>query len=259
MQQLPPKWTSKPGNHDPLHALELFPGVGKFDIPALKPENGVPRLAWSYDDYRTARNKGKLPKNVDSVHFFIEDYRFEAVWNGPERTLKQIDNADYLFTPDFSLYVGHPRAMQIWNTYRSRWVGAFWQSRGMKVIPTVCWSDLESHAYAFDGLPSNSTLAVATLGTSRDPEATAHFRRGYIEMVKRCKPSLVICYGEKFPDELVGLATLKMVEPWHVSKLRPLDQPPIPPQRIAPKRAKPALDDGEETDEALDQPEPRAV
>lgn len=257
MQPLSPKWKAKPGNFDPLHALELFEGVKPYGIPKLSPEVGVAKTPMSYDDFRTARNKGKLPKNVDSVHFFIEDYRFEAVWNNPERTLKQIDSADFLITPDFSLYVGHPRAIQVWNTYRTRWIGAFWQSRGMRVIPSVCWSDAASHAYAFDGLPRQSTLAVAW-SHSRDPEVKADFIAGYQAMCERLEPTTVLCYGETIPEELVPLAPLRLIEPWHVTRLRPLDIPEPAPKRIAPKRPKPALD-GEEADATLPELEPPAV
>lgn len=74
---------------------------------------------------------------------------------------------DCVLTPDFSLYTDMPKAMMIWNTYRSRLLGWFWQQEGLTVIPTVSWADEDSFNFAFDGLPLNATLAVSTVGVKR--------------------------------------------------------------------------------------------
>lgn len=215
MRPINGKWTTKPGNFDPLHALDTFEGVGDYTMPLIAPEQDHPDFVIAYDDWRAAVRKGKLPSGcgASGIHFFTEDYRFENIWNNPERTLSQL-NADFLFTPDFSLYVDHPRAIQIWNTYRNRWIGAYWQRANKHVIPTVGWSDAASFNFCFDGLPRHSVVATATLGLGRDRDALKLFIAGYTEMVRRLEPSLVICYTVGLPPEVARLAPVKCFKTW---------------------------------------------
>lgn len=58
-----------------------------------------------------------------------------------------------VFTPDYSLYADMPIPMLIWNTYRSRFLGAYYQAEGVKIIPTVSWSLENSFDFCFAGLP----------------------------------------------------------------------------------------------------------
>lgn len=51
---------------------------------------------------------------------FIDDYQFERIWNTPERYVNVLKQYDCVLTPDFSLYMDMPRAMKVWNIYRSR-------------------------------------------------------------------------------------------------------------------------------------------
>ena len=106
-------------------------------------------------------------------------YRFEAV-----------------LTPDFSLYLDMPAAMKIWNTYRNRALGAYWQTSGLTVIPTVSWAEPASYTYCFDGLPKDATLAVSTNGCHRDTNATNTWRDGMTELLNRLTPSHLIIYGQ---------------------------------------------------------------
>ena len=61
-------------------------------------------------------------------HFFLHDYQFERVWNQPKKYINKLLHYKAVLTPDFSLFTDYPVAVQIWNTYRNRWLGAYWQS-----------------------------------------------------------------------------------------------------------------------------------
>lgn len=74
-------------------------------------------------------------------HFFIDDYRFERVWNQPERYIDTLRKYDGVLSPDFSMYTDMPLPMQAWNSYRSKALAKYWQGEGITVIPTLCWSD----------------------------------------------------------------------------------------------------------------------
>ena len=78
------------------------------------------------------------------IHFYLDDYQFERLWREPTIYLEKLKEYDCFFTPDFSLYLNMPIAMKIWNIYRSRLIGQFYQRQGIKVIPRISWSEIES-------------------------------------------------------------------------------------------------------------------
>ena len=87
-----------------------------------------------------------------AVHFFIDDYRFESVYKNPEKNLNKLSQYRFLISPDFSVYADMPRWRQIESVAKSRWCGAYWQSKGLTVIPCISWSDTQSFDFCFDGI-----------------------------------------------------------------------------------------------------------
>lgn len=73
------------------------------------------------------------------VHFFLYDYKFEDIWKRPQKYVKILKKYKAVLSPDFSMYVEMNPIMQLYNTFRNRWVGAFLASKGIQVIPTVNW------------------------------------------------------------------------------------------------------------------------
>lgn len=142
-------------------------------------------------DWSAARSTatGKL------VHFFVDDYRFEAVWNRPEDHLARLRSHDAVCTPDFSLYSDMPYPVQQWNVYRSRALGYWWQQQGLTVIPTLQWSTPMSYGFAFQGLPQHSTVAVSTIGCRHNDETMELWRAGMSYALETLHPARVIMYG----------------------------------------------------------------
>jgi hypothetical protein len=137
-------------------------------------------------------------------HFF-DDYRFETVWTRPLKALEALQPYRMLLSPDFSLYIDWPRTLQIWNTYRNRWCGAFWQAQGFIVIPTICWSTPDSYDFCFLGVEPRSLVAISTVGVDLDHPMQRHlFMEGFEELVSRLSPSAVLCYG-RAPQEVQRL------------------------------------------------------
>jgi hypothetical protein len=130
------------------------------------------------------------------VHFFMDDYRFETVWSRPRKALEALAPYTTLLSPDFSLYRDWQLMLQMWNVYRNRWCGAFWQSRGFTVIPTVSWSTAESYDFCFLGLPRRGPVALSAVGVRlEDPLEYQLFLDGFREMVRRLEPAVVLSYG----------------------------------------------------------------
>jgi hypothetical protein len=170
---------------DRVNSHEYFGGDNPLELPDLLPETFVPdRLApWHI--------RAEYPGAA--VHFFTDDYRFEAAWNDPPATLARLGEAEAVLSPDFSLWREMPLPMLIWQVYRSRWLGAYWQSRGLRVIPTAEWTT-PVEEWMFDGLPRRSVLAVQTFN-KRDDEARAAFEEGWRMMESLLAPETVLVYG----------------------------------------------------------------
>ncbi|MGH8476955.1 MAG: DUF4417 domain-containing protein, partial [Methylococcales bacterium] len=72
----------------------------------------------------------------------------------------------------------------MWNTYRTRWTGRWWQEHGIRVIPTVNWSDEESFEYCFAGIPQHQIASIA-VPDMRKKDVERQFESGYKEMQRQ--------------------------------------------------------------------------
>jgi hypothetical protein len=147
--------------------------------------------------YRTRIRSAHTPHD-GAVHFFLDDYRFESLWTHKDKALKALRTFKTALTPDFSLDPDWPLAAQVWNTFRNRWCGAYWAAHGYTVIPTVSWSTPESYPFCFQGVPPRSLVAISTVGVRRQDDGL--FRQGFVELIARLSPSLVLCYGPLAED-----------------------------------------------------------
>lgn len=202
-------WKTRPGSFDVLHAAHIFPTDGNpWGIPFLRHAPIAYSPAWLVP-YRTRMRRADGTTG-GAIHFFLDDYRFESVWSRPEKALQALRPYETVLTPDFSLYIDFPLTLQLWNTYRSRWCGAYWQQQGFQVIPTVSWSTPASYEFCFTGLPRYSLIAISTVGVRR-PDISL-FAQGYRELISRTQPSRILCYGS-LPADLEGLAEVTYYPP----------------------------------------------
>ena len=169
-----------------------------FDEERAQNKYGFPELTGS--DFTPTKllgfNEAKTATDYDSaIHFFIDDYQFERLWNSPQKYVKLLKQFEAVLTPDFSLYLDMPLAMKIWNIYRSRMIGQILEDNGIEVIPTLSWAGPETYSFCFDGLPKNGTYAVSTVGVMRDEEAKKLWDAGMTEAIKRLQPKHILVYG----------------------------------------------------------------
>lgn len=164
---------------------------GKLDMPTLEAVDFVPTglLAFNYAKSATETDR--------TLHFFIDDYQFERLWNKPQEYLGLIQDFEAVLTPDFSLYMDMPLPMQQWNEYRRRALGSYWQRNGCTVIPTLSWSDKRSYGFCFGGLPKRGTYAVSTVGVKGDEVACEVFQQGLNAAIKTLNPRRLLVYGGK--------------------------------------------------------------
>lgn len=178
-----------------IHNLEKaqFPGCGKYDIPEILPTHELPEIKeWIGFNYVLS---DKNPEGK-AVHFFVDDYQFERLWNTPDKYIDKLRQYECVASPDFSPYADMPLALQIFNHYRKHWLGRYWQEHGITVIPTIRAStDERSLDFFLDGEPSGGIVMLSTLWTTEDEEEEA---KAFIEMVDNAiSPIKYIFYGRK--------------------------------------------------------------
>lgn len=162
---------------------------GKYDFPAIRACISTPGELIPFNCALTAKeNRGWL-------HFFVDDYQFERLWNNPMKYLPIIKRFDGAIAPDFSIFTQMPLAQQIYNCWRNRVISAWLQREGVKVIPTIEWSDKASLEWCLDGLPLNSTLAVQTNGCFVNAKSKADFIRGMDHVCNKLSPTAILIYG----------------------------------------------------------------
>jgi Domain of unknown function (DUF4417) len=159
---------------------------GQSTWPNGHPAGSVPErlVPWN------SRFAHEHPDRRAALHFFLDDYRFETVWTRVDQSLAKAQAYGTALTPDFSLWLEMPLAMQVWQTYRNRWIGAHWQAHGVTVIPTITWAGPPSYPFCFAGVDQGAIVAVSSVG-SYDTD----FRDGWHEMLARINPSRILVYG----------------------------------------------------------------
>jgi Domain of unknown function (DUF4417) len=192
-------WQKKPGGFDSVNAKWLFPSGNAYAIPDLAPNPGLEVPKWLVPYKMRLRDEQAMVEG--GLHGFLDDYRLESLWTQPTKALPYLRRFGTVVTPDFSLWRDHPYPIWLWNVYRNRWLGAFWQAHGIKVVPSVSWSRETSFKFCFLGIPQGSLVAVSSVGTAKDETGTKLFNLGFETMLAKLKPSKLLCYG-KLPEEL---------------------------------------------------------
>lgn len=162
-----------------------------WQMPIIKNDNFIPSKLIGFNYAKTSKEK-----NV-GIHFYLDDYQFERLWNNPEEYIDILRQYECILSPDFSLYMDMPMPMKIWNIYRSRLIGQYYQSQGIKVIPTLSWAEEETFEFCFEGIPKGSIVSISTIGVKKNKEALKIWKAGVDELIRRIEPSTILIYGGK--------------------------------------------------------------
>ncbi len=187
---------SKAMRENPLFMRNEFPAAGQWGIPLVK-KQGLDISNVHLVAYSDTRPNDREENKQKGVHFFIDDYRFMSIYRNPKRSWDKLSQYAFLLTPDYSTYADMNPWRQIESVAHSRWCGAYWQSLGKTVIPTISWSTASSYRYCFDGVETGTIVAVGMIGCKNSKK---NFLRGYEAMLERIQPEAVICFGTPFPE-----------------------------------------------------------
>lgn len=169
--------------------------TGIYEFPMLKPCLIKPERAIPFAQAMKTTVKNQW------VHFYIDDLKFECVWNNPKAYLKRLKTFDGVISPDYSIYRDMPLSMQIWNTYRNRALSYWMQSKGINVIPNVRWGDERTYEFCFDGITKNSIVAISTNGCIQNKTNRHYFKQGLQVMVDTLAPQTIVNYSYT-PDDI---------------------------------------------------------
>lgn len=186
-----------------------------WQMPVIHNDGYIPADLIGFNYAKTSDNKEA------GIHFYIDDYQFERIWSYPEKYTDILSEYACILTPDFSLYMDMPMPMKIWNTYRSRQTGAYYQSKGLQVIPTISWAEPETFEFAFKGVPEGSIVSVSTIGVKRDKNALKVWNDGMKEMIRQIEPETILVYGGALDFDYGGIDVRyynnKVTENWQDS------------------------------------------
>ena len=187
---------SKDLRQDPLLLRDHFKPGGKLGIPLVN-KSVVDITAIKLIGSDQISDRARISDKAKTVHFFKDDVKIEKYYSDPDKYLYRLAQYTHVLTPDYSLYPEMPLAVQIINTFKSRWCGAYWQEHNLSVIPTVSWSTAESFDFCFEGLERETVVSISSISSLKDKNG---FLAGYNEMKKRINPTQVLCYGAAFPE-----------------------------------------------------------
>ena len=187
--------STRGGCKDVFHAFLLRNAyyAGELEIPVIQSTSAIPNRIITF-------SKALHTDDYDQwICFYEDDATFERIWNNPKKYLPILKKFNGIITPDFSLYRDMPLTMQIWNIFRSRALGRWFQENGINVIVNVRWGDHRTHFICCLGVPKNSAIAIGSVGCIKLIENRKIFIKGLDYAVKHLRPTFIIVYGSA-PD-----------------------------------------------------------
>ena len=177
----------------------MYEGNGEFDIPIVPAYHGEVPEKWIGFNYVM---QCKDPKNT-GVHFFLDDYQFERIWNTPQKYLNVLRNFKAVIQPDFSMYRDFPKALNIYNLFRNCWIARYWLDNGINVIPKPGYCDYDSFEWSLTVHEQGGVVAASSIGMMFDKDDHKYFIDGYNVMLGTINPDIVLMYGV-VPRECAG-------------------------------------------------------
>lgn len=166
-------------------------------FPILEPSGVViPRRGIRMLPFNYALNYKGNKKDI-FIHFYIQDYLFNRIWNIPQRYIDVLKEYKGIIMPDFSLFVDMPIPLQQFNYYRNLWFARMCQIQGIQVIPSLNWSNEDSFGWCTDGLPDNDVYMLSCVGSWKNPEVRENFLKCIKMSENYLKPNKIIVRSTK--------------------------------------------------------------
>ncbi len=98
-----------------------------------------------------------------NVNFYIDDSKFQRLWNNPDKYMEHLNCFHSVCMPDFSIATGDcgmPFALNLYNVYRNHALAHYMLLNGIRVIPSVGIPDKDNYDLCFAGYSKGGVIAV---------------------------------------------------------------------------------------------------
>lgn len=239
-----------------LKEYEALPSSNALGIPDLRSDmlsDTVPSATWAigiplptslqpttnfiYGSNRIGGPNSPTECRGHVLSFFTDDARFEVTWNKLGDIAKRFFSQKWggVCTPDFSTWWNWPLAHQIWNIYRQRYVGRYWQEAGIKIIPGLCCTgNIKNAELEVSGIPKNPPVVMfeCRAGYSAEKDKGDNERRILLASINKqlqlIEPNNCVIYGGKehihwLRDNLITGPRYHFLEQWATVRQRASD------------------------------------
>lgn len=162
----------------------LYESNNIFDIPTLKLNQQGGNLILPLAPYGA---DSRFRKDIGTYHFYVDDYRFEAIWKDPTKVL--LSGCSAVVEPNLSLFDTTPIAYGLQQIYKKRWIARYFQDCGIKVYADLNVSR-KFQEYNRMGIPDGYN---------------AFFTRGYTDRISHLDEELTIA------KQISGLNTPNLI------------------------------------------------
>ena len=189
----------------------IYPSSNDWGIPDLLEDQlctHIPRDTWDRSDETNTMDSwfcqsGRpFPKDREGgiLGFFTEDYRFQSYWNSKTSGLNKLLNEDWdgVCSIDFSIMYDEPKAVRMYQLYRSRWLARFWQEFDIKIIPVIQGSLAEDKQIILGTLPKHCPVVAVQCRTisARSPKRHwSYFKQLLEDTIEIVNPKTIVIYG----------------------------------------------------------------
>ena len=189
----------------------LYPSDNRYDIPCLRLNRQAGHLELPFVPYGTGRRN----KRVATLHFYVDDYRFNALWKNPAKIFD--NNPAAAVECNYSLFDTTPLAFGLQFIYQKRWMARYWQENGIRI-----YEDLNVSSKFFEynriGVPDGWN-AFATRGALGGLELLkAKFNQAR-QISGLDSPNLIVYGGGKEVHEFCCQHSLLYVHDYMTEKL----------------------------------------
>lgn len=205
------KWTNNPKiDTFRLWYTDEATLVGTHKLPLLTKQHLVPSNIRSWSERSHIKDLSK-----HWIDFFIDDYRFEGLWNAfvhcirlddptIENFWRRMDSymsvlhrAAGVISTDYSMLPEMLPDQRNWNCAKNRITAYYLEKSGVPTIPVATWCSADDFDWCFDGLPEDSTIAISTNGCLSTPQGVKTLFEGAAELERQKQPWLVVICGRE--------------------------------------------------------------
>lgn len=127
----------------------LFPTDNDFEVPSLRLDMAANTCEIPFVCFGEQKRTFKM-NGTGTLHFYTDDYRFNSVYDHPEKILQH--NPNNIVEPNFSLFNETPIAFGLQAIYKKRTIARQMQEKGIRVFVDLNVSN-KFYAYNLLGVP----------------------------------------------------------------------------------------------------------